>query len=171
MARVRPHLLTGLALAAIGLAACGDSKNSSGDTLTRAQYIAKTDALCKQSNARTRKLNVQLRERAAGAADDAELLRRLAPILEHGYGPVRDNAAAFQAANPPPSDAAAVERIRALYDRQAEFVRKLALAAKRGDSNAFKALSEEQKDVVKRARRLARGFGFEECGNTKSDAA
>ena len=139
--------------------------------LTRAQYIATTDALCKQSNARTRKLNAELRRRSAGATSDAQLLRRLAPVLERGYGPVRDNAAAFQAANPPASDAAEIERIRALYDRQAEFLRKLARAARRVDSNAFKSLSEQQKDVVTRARKLARSYGFKECGSSKSDAS
>jgi hypothetical protein len=170
MFRVRRHLGIGLALAAIGLAACGGSDDASDAPLTRAQYIATTDALCKQSNARTRKLNAELRRQSAGATNDADLLRRLAPVLERGYGPVRDNAAAFQAANPPAADAAEIERIRALYDRQAEFVRKLARAARRVDSSEFKSLSEQQKDVVTRARRLARSYGFKECGSTKSDA-
>ena len=98
-------------------------------------------------------------------------MRRLAPILERGYGPVRDNAAAFEAANPPAGDAAAIERIRKAYDEQAELVRRLAAAAKRGDVDAFKALSEEQKDVVTRARTLARAYGFAECGSSKSDPA
>jgi len=171
MFSLRPHLILGLLLAAIGLAACGGSDDASDAPLTRAQYIATTDALCKQSNARTRKLNAELRAKSVGASTDAELLRRLAPILQRGYGPVRDNAAAFQAANPPAADAAAIERIRALYDRQAEFVRKLARAARRVDSNEFKSLSEQQKDVVKSARRLTRAYGFKECGSTKSDAS
>ncbi len=171
MSGLRPHLAIGIALAAIGLASCGGSSDAGDAPLTRARYIATTDALCKQSNARTRRLNVELRRRAAGVTSDAELLRRLAPVLERGYGPVRDNAAAFQAANPPASDAAAIERIRALYDRQAEFVRRLARAARRVDTSEFKSLSELQKDVVKRARGLAHRFGFKECGSTKSDAA
>ena len=160
-----------LAVAALALGACGTSDDSKPPAPTRASYIEKTDALCKRSNARTRKLNIEIRERSAGATSDAQLLRRLAPILERGYGPVRDNAAAFQAANPPAADAGAIERIRALYDRQAEFVRKLAIAAKRVDSDEFTSLTERQKDVVTRARRLARGFGFKECGSTKSDPA
>jgi hypothetical protein len=172
MTRARLAPIIGLALASIAIAACGGSDDDAPDApLTRAQYIAKTDALCKLSNARTKKLNAEIRARSAGSTSDEQLLRRLAPILERGYGPVRDNAAAFQAANPPAADAAAVERLRALYDRQAEFVRKLALAAKRGDANEFKSLTELQKDVVMRARRQARSFGFKECGSTKSDPA
>jgi hypothetical protein len=171
MLRARLHLGIGLALAAIGLASCGGSDDVGDAPLTRAQYIATTDALCKQSNARTRTLNAELRRQSASATNDADLLRRLTPVLERGYGPVRDNAAAFQAANPPAADAAKIERIRALYDRQAEFVRKLARAASRADSDEFKSLSEQQKDVVTRARRLARSYGFKECGSTKSDAS
>lgn len=82
---------------------------------------------------------------------------------------MRDNAAAFQVSNPPSDDAAAIERIRAAYDKQAEQVRRLAAAARAGDAVRFRALSDEQEEVVTRARRLARGYGFRECGSAKSD--
>jgi hypothetical protein len=154
---------------AIGLAGCGGSGDEAAPT--RAQFIATTDALCRASNKRTRRLNVEVQRVAAAAHDDAELLRRLAPILAQGYGPIRDNAAAFQAANPPAADAGRIERIRKAYDEQAELVRKLAAAAKRGDAGAFRSLSGQQKDVVTRARRLTRGYGFRECGSAKSDAS
>jgi hypothetical protein len=159
-----------LVAAAVLVAACGGS-GGDDDPPTKAQFIAKTDRLCEASNRRTRALNVELKTAADASENDKDLLRRLAPILERGYGPVRDNAASFQAANPPAGDAAAIERIRKAYDEQAELVRRLAAAAKRGDVPAFKALSEEQKDVVLRARRLARAYGFQECGSSKSDPA
>ena len=166
---MRRNLCTALLVAAAVLvAACGGG-DGDDDAPTKAQFIAKTDRLCEASNRRTRALNVQLRSAADASRDDEDLLRRLAPILERGYGPVRDNAASFQAANPPAGDAAAIERIRKAYDEQAELVRRLAAAAKRGDVPAFMARSEEQKDVVSRARRLARAYGFQECGSAKSD--
>jgi hypothetical protein len=152
------------------MTACGSGADKP-DAPTRAEFIAKTDAQCKASNVRTKALN----EQAAGVADrartEAQLLRELAPILKRGYGQVRDNAAAFEAATPPTGDAARIERIRTLYDEQAELVRKLAVAAAAGKIDDFKALSEEQKDVLARARRAARAYGFQECGSTKSDAA
>ena len=154
----------------LSLAACGDS-GGDGDTPSRAEFVTKTDKLCEASNRRTRALNIELNEAASRSRNDAQLLRRLAPILERGYGPVRDNAAAFEAGNPPAGDDAKIERIRKAYDEQAELVRRLAAAAKRGDIDAFKALSEQQKDVVTRARRLARAYGFRECGSSKSDPA
>ena len=98
------------------------------------------------------------------------MLRALAPILERGYGQVRDNAAAFEAVNPPPADAAKIERIRKLYDEQAELVRKLAAAAKAGDVGEFKALSDRQASVLSNARNAASAYGFKECGSEKSDA-
>lgn len=157
------------ALATLACAGCGGAGDEATQ-LTRAEYVAKVDAQCTVSNARTKRLNEESRRAGRAAENDAQLLRRLVPILERGYGQVRDNAAAFQAANPPPGDQAEVERIRKLYDDQAEIVRKLGAAAKRGDVEAFKALSEEQKDVVARARAAAPAYGFEECGSAKSDA-
>ena len=155
------------AVAFVGLASCG---GDDGDAPTRAQFIADTDKLCERSNRRTRTLNRQLARAAAGARNDRELLRRLAPVLERGYGRVRDNAIAFRTADPPEGDAAQIERIRRLYDQQGEFVRKLASAARRGDSRTFQSLSSQQAEVVRRARRLTRAYGFKECGSTKSDA-
>jgi hypothetical protein len=169
MSRMRSTLpCAAVVAAALAFAACGGGGDDT--SLTRAQYIAKTDKLCTASNTRTRALNVKLRRAVAGARSDRERLRRLAPILQRGYGSVRDNAAAFQAANPPADDAAAVERIRAAYDKQAQQVRKLATAARSRDVARFRELSAEQEDLVKRARRLARGYGFRECGSAKSDA-
>jgi hypothetical protein len=167
MSRMPTTLRALLALAALALGACG----SSGDdtTAARQRFIAGTDALCKASNARTKALNLKLRRAAAGARDDRDLLRRLAPILRQGNEPVRDNAAALRASDPPAADAARVEGIRRVYDEQAALVRKLAGAAALVQVDRFKALSEEQKDVVTRARRLAHEYGFEECGSAKSD--
>lgn len=171
MSRMRLLICAALTAAALVLAACGGSGGDAAKPLTRAEFISKTDMQCKTSNTRTRALNEELQRVAAGARNDKQLLSRLAPILDRGYGPVRDNAAAFQAANPPPADAAKIEHIRKAYDRQAELVRKLAAAAKRGDVKAFMLLSTHQRIIVTRARRLARGFGFKECGSAKSDAA
>jgi hypothetical protein len=159
-----------MAAAALALSACG-SGDGDPDRPTRAQFIAGTDRVCATSNRRTRELNQQLARAAAGARDDRDLLRRLAPILQRGYGRVRDNAIAFRTAEPPAADAARIEAIRRLYDRQAEFVSKLAAAARRGDSRAFARLSNEQRQVTSRARRLARAFGFKVCGSTRSDPA
>jgi hypothetical protein len=158
-------------LAALTLAACGGSGDDGTAAPTRAEFIAKTDAQCKVSNARTKTLNEQASRAADTAKTEAELLEKLAPILERGYGQIRDNAAAFQAVNPPADDAAKIEVIRKLYDQQAELVRKLAAAAKSGDSNRFKALTQEQTDVLDRARKATSAYGFKECGSTKSDAA
>ncbi|HEV7807896.1 MAG TPA: hypothetical protein VGO80_18905 [Solirubrobacteraceae bacterium] len=165
----RASLAAAALAVAVGIATCGGGDDA--QTLTRAQYIASTDKLCKASNTRTRTLNVRLLRAAADARNDRQLLRRLAPILERGYGKVRDNAAAFQAANPPPDDAAEIERIREAYDKQANQVRLLAAAARSGDVARFRSLSDEQEEVVTYARRLARGYGFRECGSAKSDAA
>jgi ABC-type Fe3+-hydroxamate transport system substrate-binding protein len=171
MSRMRPIAVAVLTAAALGLAACGGSGDDEPAGPTRAEFIAKTDAQCKVSNARTKTLNEDAARVVDATPDEAQLLAKLAPIFERGYGQVRDNAAAFQAVNPPPADAAEIERIRKLYDEQAEIVRKLARAAKTGDVDQFKALSEEQRDVVRRARAAARAYGFEECGSDKSDAA
>ena len=170
MSRMRTSIVVILTVVALGLAACGDS-GGDDPALTRAEFIAKTDAQCKVSNARTKTLNEEAARVAATAGSEAQLLRELAPILERGYGQVRDNAAAFQAVNPPSDDAAEIERIRKIYDEQAEVVRKLGLAAKRGDTDRYKALSEEQRDVIVRARSATSAYGFQECGSAKSDAA
>ncbi len=163
-------LCAALAVAALGLAACGDGEADS-DAPTRAQFIAQTDARCKTSNRRTRTLNQQLSRAAAGAGNEKDLLRRLAPILERGYPRLSENAKAFRAVDPPADDATEIARISRLYDQQAEFVRKLAEAAERRDVSRFTTLTNQQQALVTRTRRMARAYGFRECGSSKSDPA
>jgi hypothetical protein len=158
------------AVAALALTACGGSADDA-TTTARQRFIARTDVLCKASNARTRALNLRLQRAAAGAHDDRQLLLRLAPILRQGYGPVRDNAAAMRANDAPAVDAARVEILRRAYDQQAELERELASAATRAEVQRFASLSEQQRRGVIHARGLAHDYGFEECGSTKSDVS
>jgi len=155
---------------ALALGACGGSGDSENPVPTRAAYIERTDALCEASNERTRKLNRELQRASAAAGDEGDQLKRLAPILRRGYGAVRDNAVAFRAVQAPPADEARIERIRKAYDRQAELARKLADAAARGDAVRFRSVAAQQRRLVVSARKLTRGFGFDECGSSKSDA-
>ena len=101
----------------------------------------------------------------------ATLLRRLAPILERGTAACATTPRRFDAVDPPAGDAAEIARLRRLYDQQAQFVRRLAAAAGGATRAAFESLTAQQEDVVTRARRLSRAYGFKECGSTKSDAA
>lgn len=170
MSRMPTTISAVLAGAALVLAACG----SSGDdatTTARARFIARTDVRCKTSNVRTRALNLKLQRATAGARDDKQLLRRLAPILRQGERPVRDNAAALRAAEAPAVDAARIKLVRRAYDQQAALVRELASAATQGDVERFTSLSEQQRHVVIRARGLARDYGFKECGSARSDVS
>jgi phage gpG-like protein len=168
----RTLLAAALSAAALAPAACGGSDDDGGSPpATRAEFIAATDKRCQTSNKRTRALNAELQRAAQGVSSDRELLRRIAPILARGYAPVSANAATFKSAKPPAADTKKIERIRKAYDEQARLVQRLAAAAKRGDTMAFKALSEEQRDLVTRARKAARAYGFKECGSSKSDAS
>ena len=65
MSRMRPAAPPPLlAAAALALAACGDSGDDDDPTApTRAEFIAKTDALCQASNARTKALNARAQRR------------------------------------------------------------------------------------------------------------
>jgi len=160
--------VTVLVVAALAVGSCGGSGD---DGPTRADFIAKTDARCKVSNARTKALNAEVSRVADTAPTEARLLRGLAPILERAFRQVRDNATAFRAVTAPSADAAEVGRIRALYDEQAAVVGKLSQAAKNNDLKQYRTLFEEQKDVLVRLRKATGAYGLKECGSTKSDAA
>ena len=138
-----------LVAVAFALTACGDDQ-------ARADFIAARDAQCKASNARTRKLNVQSAAAAEKARSEKELLRLLAPILARGYRQVSENAAVFEAAEPPAADAEEVKQIRRLYHEQAKSKRSGSCPSARRTSS--------------RARKATRAFGFNVCGSSQSDA-
>ena len=137
---------------------------------TKEDYIAEADTLCKESNARAKALNERSVEAVKGRSSGKEQLRALAPILREGYALQRNDMEEFEAIEPPADDREVIDRLTTAYGEQTALVGRMLDAAEATDVQRFNALQKEHQRVKTRARGLARGYGFKECGSGKNEA-
>jgi hypothetical protein len=182
---VRSALVTVLLGAALALGACGgDDEDSSektttqaapgttaqsGDGVTRSEFIARADSLCEDANEDIARLNREARTAAEGASNAREQLEAVAPVYREAYALHRRSNAALSELERPPDDQETIERIRIAYDEQAALIGRLADAAEAGDTGRFRSISEELELAATKARGLAQGYGFRECGTPPGD--
>jgi hypothetical protein len=155
-------------LLAVGalVASCGGGKGDS----RREEYIARADRQCEAANRRAKALNERFEAAQLGGKSADEVLDALASILEEGYELQQRDNEAFRDIEPPPEDREVIERLHAAYDEQAALIGRMRDAAESGDAMRFRVLSDEVQRVKRRARALARDYGFKECGSGKSEA-
>jgi hypothetical protein len=143
--------VAGALLAGLGIAACGPFGD--GEELSKAEFIARGDEICKEGRAKYLELQ---KEPPQSAAEAAELTRSLIEITEDEIDELRD-------LNAPPGSEDALEDY--LDSRQAGLdVLEDGLAAAE-DENAGKyaeAQGRVAREQVDRAR-LAEKVGFSEC--------
>ena len=154
-----------LGAAILAVAGCGgedDAGQSSAKPLTKAPFIERADAICREVK-RAQQPHTD-RVRALARGDD---LRRVAPILEAALAQTRkgrDRLGTLRA-QAPREDRATLDAYFAAADRLLAAGERLAAAAKSGDraegrrvAAGADALSEEQQ-------RHADEYGFEDCGD------
>jgi hypothetical protein len=152
--RVRRTLLPGLAAAlAVALSpGCGGGAESTDAPLTRAEWIARADAICADANARIE---------ALGEPKNAG---ELAGMTEDAVA-INDKAlASIRALQPPPEIEEQVVRALELSERQNEIAHAIAEAAGKGDRVSVQNLVAELAPLESEARDIAKAIGLEQCG-------
>ena len=146
--RVASLALMGALAVALGAAACGGGD----DGLSRAEYIAQADAICKRSQRRLEDL---------GQADSVnrfvQLTERAIPILRKQF---RD----IDALEPPEEIAAQVHEWHEVNTRGVEELEDLPQAVRVRDRARSEALLRRAARHEERAAALARRIGFKVCG-------
>lgn len=155
-----------LGAATLLLAGCGGGEDETGESsakpLTKAPFIDRADAICREVKRAQQPHTDRLRALTRGAD-----LRRVAPILEDALAQTRTGRERLQRlrAQAPREDRATLDAYFAAADRLLAAGARLAAAAKSGDraegrrvAAGADALSEEQ-------RRRADEYGFEDCGD------
>jgi hypothetical protein len=148
--RIRVLALAALAVVAALAAGCG---GGGGDRLTKEDYIAKADAICKSANEKLDALPApESLEDVASLADDA------IAIQEDALSQLRD-------LKPPEADEARLNEAYDLLGQQVEIGRQIAQAAKDGDEAKVQELLGQIDPVNEQADQIAQDYGLAECGN------
>lgn len=163
-------LLASLSLALLA-AGCGgdDSSKSSGSDgpPTKAEFISQGDKICAKYNKATKALNADLQAQAAQAQASGSLAA-VAPTLAAAAklaGTARDDFAVLEA---PTGDESQVKRVNKAIEGLATLLGRLALAAQANDSKTFAELNSGIVQLAALEAKVAKAYGFKECGRTPS---
>lgn len=143
--------LTLLLLAALAAGCGGGGGGGSGERLTRADWVAAADAVCRELKERLDDLG-----EPGDLADLAKLTGKALPIVEDELGRLRE-------LRPPAELQAEVNAWLATGDESLETLRAVGKAADQGDLAAVSRIGAEAQRNEQRSDRLARGLGLTDC--------
>ena len=147
----RTFLLVLPGLAALALAGCGGGGDSAGGTLTKAEFVAQANAICKDYDARIDALG------DPGSIEDlVGLAEKAKPIAE-------DGVARLRALKAPENLQASYDEYLATGDANIELLVQLGEAAKSGDVAAIEKIGTEGEDNADKAHGIAAELGLTEC--------
>lgn len=129
-----------------------------GPRLTRSEFVREANALCAEAKRRGGPISHALAAKVAveDAAGVAVELRKALPVAE-------DLLERLGALRPPVGDEAVVGRYLDLIAQQKRRIRPLAAALEAEDISTVEVLVAELREGNRRARRVARDYGLEEC--------
>jgi hypothetical protein len=142
------------ALVAVALVVLVAAGCSSDDGLTKSQFVAKGDAICKRLADESGKV--------AQPADEAGIDEYLVKVLR-----IADEARADFAALDPPKDGEAVQRaVLTSLDGTIAQARKAKAAAAENDLAGVQKALQDASAVAAKGNKAATGYGFQECSNS-----
>ena len=146
--------------------ACGDgsttSQSDQGEALSKQDFIAKADAICRRFNARIApleaKFNALQRQGLSGArlSEGADLLRQDATLAQQEGSELRE-------LQPPAVDADTIERWLTSGQATALVANQIADAFESGDSEAISTFSKALNTQGGKTDKIVEGYGFDVC--------
>ena len=142
-------MLGGLLWIALAVSGCGGD-----ETLTKAEYVAKLNAMCEDFAARERKIG-----EPRTFADLVEKGDRVAEAFEEA---IADKVGTLK---PPPEIRAEADRLVELAGQQRDVLRGLAAAAKANDFERLQRLVPRNQELNSESESIMRELGAESCIN------
>ncbi|MCC6224409.1 MAG: hypothetical protein IT201_13085 [Thermoleophilia bacterium] len=143
------------AVAALALAgvAAGCGGGGGGDRLSKEEFIAQADAICKQANA------------DIDALGEPTSLEEIVTLAASAIKIQEESLAELRALKPPEEDEATLNEAYDLVEQQVEVGKKVQAAAEAGDMETIEALIAENEPLDEQADQIALDYGLTECGN------
>jgi len=144
--------LTASSLAALALAGCGGG--GAGDTLTKAEFVAQANVICKDYDARITALG-----EPSTIEDLVGLAEKAKPLAEEAV-------ASLRALKPPAELQGSYDEYLATGGANIEFLAKLGEAASSGDAAAIQKVGTEAQANADKAHGIAGKLGLTECAKS-----
>jgi hypothetical protein len=139
--------------AVVASAGCGGGGGQGDDRLTKEEFIAQADAICKEANDKL------------DALGEPANIEEVATFAEDAIAIQEDALARLRALKPPAEDEATLNEAYALLDQQVELGRQIVTAAEAGDVAAIEEIVAQGEPINDQADQIATDYGLKECGN------
>lgn len=145
--RTPPLLLSTALAASLALGACG------GSTLSKDEYIKKADAICKDFDAKQKKL-----PDPKSISDFEDLTKKAKPLIKDQISQLRDLKA-------PDSIKKQADQAYDLLDQQVPKLDELSAAAKKNDTGKIQQVAQSASKLSEQANAKAKQIGLKVCGS------
>lgn len=162
--RLTSALVAALAGVALALGACGgdDGGKSAENSVTRPQYVAKVDAICKRTTQRSKPIFTKLQALVDASGTYKSRLIKAAPLLRKLYKLQSAKLERFKAAKPPTADRAKIAELTKAAQQTIDEFRDFLPAAKAGDLNKFIDIATDASGARADAELLGTSYGLRE---------
>ncbi len=138
------------------------SAHAAASPPTKAQFVARADAICARSNAKIKPVQQQVEVLSHGS--ESKIEAEAPSALRHAGALTREGIARLEALPVPTGDAPTVHKILNALNDEAADIDNIASAIGSGDSTAVEAAKQAGERSKATYRGLAQGYGLKVCG-------
>ena len=156
------RLGAGVVTAVVTLVGCGG--NGGETALSKADYIAKGDAICAQKRQQRSQLVSEVQNAIASGVNSASDAHRVHDISNQAADYVDQLASELQALPKPTGDEQILDTLLSTVRAEATDIRHFADAVDSLDASQIRSLGEAAESDGSKATAIAQGYGFTVCG-------
>jgi hypothetical protein len=157
------RLGAGVFIAVVTLVGC-DGNGGGSTALSKADYIAKGDAICAQKRQQLGQLVTEMQNAIASGVNSANDAHRVQDISNQAANYVDQLATELQALPKPTGDEQILDTLLSTVSAEATDIRHFADAVDSLDASQIRSFGEAANSDAAKAVAIAQGYGFTVCG-------
>jgi len=157
------RLGAGVVIAVVTLVGC-DGNGGGSSALSKADYIAKGDAICAQKRQQRGQLVTEVQNAIASGVNSASDAHRVHDISNQAANYVDQLATELQALPKPTGDEQILDTLLSTVSAEATDIRHFADAVDSLDASQIRSFGEAANSDAAKAVAIAQGYGFTVCG-------
>jgi hypothetical protein len=158
------RLGAGVVIAVVTLVGCGGNGGGSATALSKADYIAKGDAICAQKRQQRGQLVNEVQNAIASGVNSASDAHRVHDISNQAADYIDQLASELQALPKPTGDEQILDTLLSTVSAEATDIRHFADAVDSLDASQIRSFGEAAQSDGAKAVGIAQGYGFTVCG-------
>lgn len=138
----------------------------SGQPLSKADFIARADAICSAAKEEVDGLDGEIQELSDSASSSSDLAK-LAGLFRKAADSTQGEVDQIRDLEPPSADQEIINQMLSTVDAEISQINEAADAVENSDEDELNVLGTQIKTTAAKAKGIAQGYGFKVCGSDK----